>query len=162
MNLFLILGEIIMRITYAFLPALLPLHHNDGVSCMSYLFLTTYKDIYLTASPSFSVSRSPPLSLSVQFLAGLQSIKHTDSGCSPVGSLVSWPARPGECWNRPSYWFPQGCQRIHYVVMLRSPLVLSTQCDVLYWINRQVILALSYDQSSHVVDQAVSLMSIKC
>ncbi|XP_025767580.1 serine/threonine-protein kinase ULK4 isoform X2 [Oreochromis niloticus] len=62
-------------------------------------------------------------SLREGFLAGLQSIKHTDSGCSPVGSLVSWPAQPGECWNRPFYRFPEGCQRIHYAVVQHSLLV---------------------------------------
>ena len=120
-------------------PAFLSLHHNDGVSCTSYLFLTTCKDISLTQSISLSLCLPLSLSVSVQFLAGLQSIKHIDSGCSPVGSLVNWPTRPGECWNRPFYWFPEGCQRIHYVVVLCSPLVLNTQCDGLYWINRLVI-----------------------
>ncbi|KAM9852569.1 serine/threonine-protein kinase ULK4 [Aulostomus maculatus] len=68
-------------------------------------------------------------SLREGFLAGLQSIKHIDGGFSPVGSLVNWPARPGESWNRPFYWFPEGCQRIHYIVVLRNPLVLNTQYE---------------------------------
>lgn len=66
----------------------------------------------LSLTLSFSFCQSPH-PFSMYFLARLQSIKHTYSGFSPVGSLVSWPAWPGECWNRPFSCFPEGCLRIH-------------------------------------------------
>lgn len=64
MNMFLLLGEIIMRITYSSSVSCVPLslHHNDGVSCMSYLFLTTCKDtptpIYHSLSSSLTLCSS--------------------------------------------------------------------------------------------------------
>ncbi|CAG6015922.1 unnamed protein product [Menidia menidia] len=53
---------------------------------------------------------------------GLLSIKRADSGCSPVSSLVSQSAQPGECWNRPFCCFPKGCPKIHYAIVQCGPL----------------------------------------